>query len=36
MNVKYFGMTIDTIMGRMDDTMGFISRTLSYSEMRLR
>lgn len=22
MSVKYFGMTIDTIMGRMDDTMG--------------
>lgn len=36
MSVKYFGMTIDTIMDRMDDNMGFISRTLSYSEMRLR
>lgn len=36
MSVKYFGMTIDTIMGHMDDIMGFISRTLSYSEMRLR
>lgn len=35
MNVKYFGMTIDTIMGHMDDTMGFISRTMSYSEMQL-
>ena len=22
MSVKYFGMTIDTIMDRMDDTMG--------------
>lgn len=36
MSVKYFGMTIDTIMGRMEDTMEFISRTMSYSEMQLR
>lgn len=36
MSVKYFGMTIDMIMDRMDDAMGFISRTMSYSEMQLR
>lgn len=36
MSVKYFGMTIDTIMGCMEDTMEFISRTMSYSEMQLR